>query len=111
MAPPLRSIARLLPLFLLAGAALPGRAGPVPGGEIVLRERLVLPPVGRAGRSPVHVDPVEARIVAGDWTAPKAGEQVPSVGGAARAWTAARAGADGWVQHPALGGGYAFWTV
>src|SRR5207249_908042 len=109
MPSPLPRIARLLPLLFVAGLTLPGTAGEAPPapGEIPLRECLVLPPVGRGGRAPVHADPIEARIVAGRWAPPKAGDAVTSANGAARAWETARPGADGWLQHPALAGGYA----
>src|SRR3954470_20315950 len=108
MAPPLPQIARCAPLFLLACLALPGLAGVAPpAGEIALRDCLVLPPVGRGGRAPAHVDPVEARIVGGQWTPPEVGDSVQAPGGASREWQTARAGADGWLQDRALAGGYA----
>ena len=76
-----------------------------------MRDVLVLPKVGSYGRQPIHVDPVQARIAAGAWTAPEAGDVVERADGESKAWEEATAGDDGWLSHPALRGGYAFWTV
>jgi dienelactone hydrolase len=103
---------------LLLLVAVTGLAGPGPArseepaaGAIVPRDWLVIPPVGRYGRSATHLDAVEARIVAGTWAAPKAGEGVPLPGGMTRTWEATRSGDDGSLRHPALGGGYADTTI
>jgi pimeloyl-ACP methyl ester carboxylesterase len=79
--------------------------------EVVLRDGLVLPPVGRFGRSPLHVDALEAEIVAGKWSAPKAGDAVPRPDGSTQKWEPAQAGKDGTLKHAALGGGYAYFAV
>lgn len=76
--------------------------------EIVLREGLVLPPVGRAGRNAIHVDAVEAQIVAARWSAPKAGDTVVSPEGATRAWQTAVTDKDNWFTQQDLAGGYAY---
>lgn len=78
--------------------------------EIVLRDCLVLPSAGRSGRSPIHLDAVEALLVAGKWKAPKAGDTVALPDGRTRTWSAATA-KDGTLEHAALQGGYAFWSV
>jgi pimeloyl-ACP methyl ester carboxylesterase/nucleotide-binding universal stress UspA family protein len=78
--------------------------------EIVLADCLVLRPVGTSGRTPVHVDAVEADIVAGRWKAPRAGEKVMLPGGVGLLWEAADA-KNGALGHPALRGGYAYWKV
>ena len=72
---------------------------------------LVLSPVGKGGRVPVHTDAVEAEIVAGRWTVPQAGDEVRAPDGAVRKWEAAEPGEDGWLRHEVLQGGYACWTV
>jgi poly(3-hydroxybutyrate) depolymerase len=79
--------------------------------EIVLDKMLVLDRVGRAGRSPVFVDPVEAMRVAGKWTTPKAGDLVTTADGQTVAWRDASAGEDGWISGASLAGGYALATV
>jgi dienelactone hydrolase len=78
---------------------------------VELRECLAIRSVGRAGRSPVHVDPLEATIVAGHWQAPKAGDKVKTADGSERTWEMIKAGNDGLFQHPALAGGYAYFNV
>jgi pimeloyl-ACP methyl ester carboxylesterase len=93
---------------MLGRAAEPA---PEPAKEIVLREGLVIPPVGRYGRSPVHTDALESQIVAGKWAAPKAGDVVKLEDGSSRRWESAQAAKDGAFTHQALAGGYAFFTV
>jgi hypothetical protein len=70
----------------------------------------VLPRVGHYGRAPIHIDALEAALVAGKWKPPRAGDTVTGPDGA-RAWAAARAGKDGALEHEALRGGYAYWKV
>ena len=41
---------------------------------IAIDHALVIGPVGRYGRNAVPIDPIQAAIVTGQWTAPKAGE-------------------------------------
>jgi hypothetical protein len=72
--------------------------------EIILSDCLVLPPAGRSGRSPVHLDAVEALLVSGKWQAPKVGDTVALPDGKTRTWAAATA-KDGAVGHAALQGG------
>lgn len=67
----------------------------------IIRDGLAIQ-VPRTRRSPVHVDPVEAQIVAGTWKAPQA-----DTGG----WTKITAGEDGWFQGRALGSGYVYANV
>src|SRR5690242_1987578 len=76
-----------------------------------LTRGLVLPPVGRYGRSPVPQDWLEAQRVAGKWSRPKEGDTVPVGNGTTRKWEVLKAGADGTFSHPALGGGYAYFAV
>jgi pimeloyl-ACP methyl ester carboxylesterase len=98
--------------LLLATLLGPGRlsAGEAPA-EIAPREGLVIEPVGRSGRSPIHIDALESLIIAGKWAEPKAGDKVTLPDGATRTWQAAKAGADGWLAHAALRGGYAYFPI
>jgi dienelactone hydrolase len=78
---------------------------------MVLRDWLVIRLGGRPGRAAVHVDALESQIVAGPWAAPKAGDTVTLPDGSPRTWEAATVGEDGWLNHPALAGGYAYTSV
>lgn len=102
------------PLLLALGYAplllTPARSASAQG-EIVARECLAIRPVGRYGRSPLQTDALQAQIVAGRWTPPQAGETVWLPDGGERVWETVRAGEDGWFQHPAMQGGYAFVRV
>ena len=71
---------------------------------------LVIEPVGRGGRSPVHTDAIEATIVDGSWRTPEPGDAV-RVGRVPRIWQSASAGEDGWLTDDALRGGYAVATI
>ncbi len=79
-----------------------------PSNEIILRDYLVIRSVGRSGRSVIHTDAMEAQIVVGKWTAPKAGDGIE---GAPQKWETATAAPDGGLSHPALRGGYAYASV
>lgn len=97
-------------LWLAASFAPAAPAQPAtPPDEIVPREYRVLPAVGRGGRSPLHTDAVEERLVRGTWAAPAVGDSVRTPEGSVRAWTATNAAADGTVDVSAARGGYA-WT-
>jgi pimeloyl-ACP methyl ester carboxylesterase len=78
--------------------------------DIALGDCLVIKSVGRYGRASLHLDAIEADIVAGRWQAPKAGDKVKSPTGVEQTWEAATA-KDGALSHPALGGGYLYWKV
>jgi pimeloyl-ACP methyl ester carboxylesterase len=67
--------------------------------------------VGRYGRSPTHVDAVEAQIVSGNWKAPNKGDEVTLPDGATRGWVSIKAGDNGWFDSSALRGGYVSFTV
>jgi poly(3-hydroxybutyrate) depolymerase len=104
--------------FLLAVvAALSGHSGAAAAapttdpGPITLREVLVLERPGVSKRSALHTDAVEAAIVAGTWSAPRAGDTVALPDGSELAWRALTTADDGWVRDQALRGGYAVWTV
>jgi len=91
-----------------AGAQEPAAAPP---GEIVLRDALVIGRVGQYGRAPVHRDAIEAQIVAGRWSSPKAGDTVTLPDGTTQTWQAATANEEGKLEHAALRGGYAYMSV
>ncbi len=78
------------------------------GGDIVFTNALVIGSVGRAGRETTHTDAIEARIVAGAWRQPSAQDTVAMPDGRAQVWEAATANKDGWFEHRAFRGGYAF---
>ncbi len=95
--------------IMLVGIAIARHAAC--GEEIVLREGLAVSPVGRYGRSAVHEDAIEAEIVAGKWSPPKAGDAVTLPDGSTRAWEPIRAGDDGWFRDRSLSGGYVSYNV
>jgi poly(3-hydroxybutyrate) depolymerase len=74
-------------------------------------EGLVLARVGVYGRRPFHTDALEARIVTGKWTPPKAGDQIQLPDSSTRKWETIHAGADGSFAHSALNGGYCYFRV
>jgi dienelactone hydrolase len=84
---------------------------PMPHDEIVLHHGLAISRVGRSGRSPTHTDAIEAQIVAGTWTAPKAGDSVRLPDGETRQWEPVSAGEDGTFEGRALAGGYCYLPV
>src|SRR5882762_4855756 len=99
----------LFTAFFLALAPAPpcfAQPGKEKAADIVPTEALVINPVGRYGRNAIHLDAVEALIVAGKWQTPKAGHQLkgPMV---VSAWQAAKFDQDGRLNHAALRGGYA----
>ncbi len=103
--PRYRRLDMLLPLLLCVATS--GVQAP----EIVVDEVLVLAPPGVARREALHTDAVEARIVAGEWSVPRAGDVVVRPDGEELAWEDAQVGEDGWFRHAAFRGGYALATV
>ncbi|HVY71652.1 MAG TPA: prolyl oligopeptidase family serine peptidase [Verrucomicrobiae bacterium] len=87
---------------LMASAASPD--------DLILREGLALPSVGRPGRIAFHTDPVESAIVTGKWTAPRAGDQV-ATGERTRAWESVTANTSGVFTNASLRGGYLWVTL
>lgn len=81
---------------------------------ITVGDCLIVGPIseyGRFRRCAIHEDPIEARIIAGDWSAPQEGDTVEVNNGSARAWIKAVAGQDRWLEHSALRGGYVYMPV
>ena len=105
----LTSLVTIVPLLSRAAET------PAPQLDIPMREVLVLGTAGRGGRggrdgrSAVHTDPVEARIVTGEWTAPVAGGVVVFPGGAEQTWKAATADTNGVLNRAESRNGYVFW--
>lgn len=94
-------------LLAMAGASLVASglaADSVP--EIVLREGVAIRGAGRSARSAFRTDPVEALVVTGRWTPPRAGEVVDGAGGTNRTWEAVTAREDGAFTNAATRGGY-----
>ncbi|MEI6343296.1 MAG: prolyl oligopeptidase family serine peptidase [Verrucomicrobiota bacterium] len=94
---------RLLRGLALAAVFLPLSAL---AEDIILRDGFAVALGGRMARAPFRTDPVEARIVAGLWRPPTAGDVVELPGGTNRVWEHVTAKADGTFEHPALRGGY-----
>ena len=98
----------------ILGPAAPGFAQgtpPSPGGEITPTQCLVIKPVGRGGRSPIHTDAIERQIVLGTWKTPQAGDAVDLPDGSKPTWATIAPNKDGVFQNGALQGGYAFVSV
>lgn len=96
--------------WLLALALAPSLAADAPP-TIDLRDGVAIANIARSGRSTVHVDPVEARVVRGERVAPKAGDELTMPDGSIRPWTAVKAGDDGALPGRAFSGGYAYVAV
>ena len=107
----LSSLIVLMLPSLWCSPALGDPAATQPAPEIKLDKCLVIPSVGQYGRSAVHSDAIEAQIVAGQWSAPKADDAVTLPDGSTKKWETAQAGSDGWLEHRALNGGYVYWAV
>jgi dienelactone hydrolase len=85
-----------LTILLLITQAVSARAAlGQPAKDVVFREGIVITSVGRYGRNPFHIDPIEARLVKGQWTPPAAGDVIAGPDGTDRKWKAAVASADG----------------
>ncbi|HEY3243695.1 MAG TPA: prolyl oligopeptidase family serine peptidase [Phycisphaerae bacterium] len=77
----------------------------------VLRECLVIENAVQPRRAPVHVDPIEAQIVAGTWMPPRVGDASPATTTQPKMWEKIVGKEDGWFEHAALGNGYAYFAV
>ncbi len=106
-----RWLIRLLVAGLVSCVALGQQDAAGPPGETLLREYLVLDPVGRSARAVIQTDAVIDAIVRGSFQPPTAGAAVTAPDGSAHTWQAASANEAGVLEHAALGGGYAFATV
>lgn len=70
-----------------------------------LTKGLRLGAVGSKGRTPIHRDPVEARLVRGTWAPPKAGDTVAAAEGGTQTWAEVKAGEGGKFDGDAFTGG------
>jgi dienelactone hydrolase len=99
--------------LLLSVAALmilaPGRASCAE--PLTLRRGLAVGGGGRAGRSPVHTDAIEAEIISGKWQRPTEGASVNFADGTSRQWHSIEADTNGWFADESWRGGYAFVPV
>ena len=78
---------------------------------ITLRRGLAVGGGGRAGRSPVHTDAIEAEIISGKWQRPVEGDRVQLADGTSRQWHPIAADTNGWFADESWRGGYAFVPV
>ena len=79
--------------------------------EIQPKNCLMLPAAGRSGRSAIHTDAIEARIVAGTFAAPRVGDKVAIPGKSDVAWVSVEANDKGVFPVNRFVGGYAFFSV
>jgi dienelactone hydrolase len=75
---------------------------------LTLRQGLAVGGGGRAGRSPVHTDAIEAEIISGKWQRPAEGDRVDLADGTSRQWHSIEADTNGWFAAESWRGGYAF---
>ena len=82
------------------------------GERIVPSEWLAVSRVSSGGRSAVHVDAIEAKIVAGEWRAPKDGDTVDVASSdEPRQWTPVEPNEEGELSGRELYGGYAYTCI
>jgi pimeloyl-ACP methyl ester carboxylesterase len=107
-------------LAVLAGISVPGAASAAkaapgsaaPAREESLKQALVIRiPEDLRSRTGMGLDPIEAKLVVGHWSAPHAGESVTFADGAVRSWRAVEADAKGWFERDEFEGGYAYFAV
>jgi dipeptidyl aminopeptidase/acylaminoacyl peptidase len=87
----------------------PGRA--ICSEPLTLRQGLAVGGGGRAGRSPVHTDAIEAEIISGKWQRPTEDATVNLADGTSRQWHPIKADTNGWFADESWRGGYAFVPV
>jgi len=80
------------------------------GTDLFVREGLAIRTDGgrREGRSAFHIDPLEALIVTGKWSPPRAGDSLTMPDGTTRAWEVVTARTNGSFTNTALRGGYVY---
>ena len=96
---------------VLAFVAIPCLVSATGSNEMSLQRALVIQSAGRAARSAVHTDAVEAQIVSGQWRPPRLGEVLTGQSGPERKWEHAEANPEGWLAPAGLRGGYVYWPV
>src|ERR1039458_6748734 len=92
-----------LPLLLVLSQSRASCSEP-----ITLRQGLAVGGGGRAGRSPVHTDAIEAEIISGKWQRPAEGGYINLADGTSPQWHSIEADTNGWFADESWPGGYAF---
>ncbi len=99
---------------LVCATALAGETTEPPREEaaaIELTQALALPRWGGFGRSPLGRDAIIWHMARGTWQRPTEGLVIATPDGEERTWEPLAAGPDGWLQGPAMAGGYAYFEV
>jgi hypothetical protein len=78
------------------------------GEPLAVTEFLVVPRVGRYGRIPMYVDPIQARLAEGKWKPPQINDEVTTFDGKTVKWASFKANNQGWLEGKSLRGGYAY---
>ncbi len=111
MGPQCVRIASAIGITLLTATHVPAAETSAGPSEIPLKDVLVIRSVSRPTRSVVHVDAVEARLVSGQWQAPRPGDTLPIPSAAEQRWETATANEQGVLSGSAARGGYVYWPV
>ncbi|HZW10163.1 MAG TPA: prolyl oligopeptidase family serine peptidase [Phycisphaerales bacterium] len=69
-------------------------------------EGLAIQRLAAGGRQPFFSDPITLALVRGQWTAPAAGQTLPTSSGEQAAWHPLAPDDDGWFREGGLAGGY-----
>jgi len=101
----------VLPTICLAAAARAKEESVATSAPLAWSTASVIKPVGRTGRTPAHTDAIEAAMISGRWTRPTVGEPVALPDGTSVNWTNLALGTNGWFEHAALRGGYAYMAM
>lgn len=109
-----RLLCAVAAIMLQHGVHAQAPAAPAERNEpatITMTEALVIGPVGRYGRSPIHCDAIEDAMLRGEWRSPQEGGTIESPDGASRLWHHVAVNDEQWLRDDDLRGGYACWTV
>ena len=98
-------------ILALLGAFLSAPAAPAQDTPALPTTGLAISGIGRYGRSPIHIDAVQARIARGEWKAPRPGDTLPKPDGSNAEWKEIKAGEDGSFNGEAFTAGYLFLTL
>lgn len=101
-------------LLIVVEGIFPGRtmARPdAPPGVIEITSGLEISTGPRGRRDPIALDALAARLISGDWTAPKEGDPLSAASDSKERWRAVRTGADGTFPRSGVRGGCLAATV